>query len=399
MERQAPPPLSRNVRALGWVSFLNDWSSDMITPLLPAFLAVTLGAGPAAIGLIEGVAETTMSLLKLVSGTWSDHLKRRKPMVVGGYALSNLLRPLIAIAGAWWHVLIFRFGDRIGKGLRTTPRDALIVESVEEAHRGRAFGLQRAMDHAGAMAGAGSGALAIWLLDGNYRIVFLLSILPGLAGVWVAAKHTHEPPRQPKEKKPGLGEILDGLRQMPPGFRRFLLAVMVFMLGSSTDLFLLLRAHEVGMPDWSIPLLWVGLHSIKTVSVPIGGWLSDHIGPRQPMVWGWILYAIIYAAMGWVETPGLIVAILLSYGFFYGLTEAPERVLAAEYAPPHLRGTAFGILYLVEGLAALPASALFGLVWSAFGAPAAFGLSSLLAIIGAAILQTTRTGREIPKTA
>ncbi len=374
--------LHRNVIALGLVSLLTDFSSEMIYPLLPVFLTAVLGAGPAALGIIEGVAETTASLLKLFSGVWSDRLGRKKPLVVAGYALSTAARPLVGIATAWGHVLAIRFADRIGKGVRTSPRDALVAASVAPEDRGRAFGLQRAMDHLGAVIGP---AVAFLLLAGaglSYRPVFLASIVPGLAAVAALLFFVRDT-GAPAPAHAG-GRLRDG--ELPPAFRRYLLIVCLFTLGNASDAFLILRAVDAGVPAEYVPLLWGGFNLVKSSLSTTAGALSDRWSRKTLIVGGWLVYAACYGGWAFARGPAWVVGLFLAYGLFAAATEGAERAFVADFVPPERRGTAFGWFHLAVGISALPASVMFGIVWSRFGAAAAFGVSASLAIAASVLL-------------
>lgn len=374
--------LPRNVIALGLVSLFTDLSSEMIYPLLPVFLTATLGAGPAALGAIEGVAETTASLLKLFSGAWSDRLGKRKPLVLAGYGLSSIMRPLMGLAASWGHVLAIRFSDRIGKGVRSSPRDALVAASVPPEERGRAFGFQRALDHLGAVLGP---VVAFGLLAGaglSYRSVFFLAAVPGAVAVailWRLVRDEGE--RAPAGTDTGL--LAGGLT---PEFRNYLLIVSLFTLGNASDAFLILRAVDVGVPPAYVPLLWGAFHVVKSSLSTHAGILADRWDRRKMVVSGWILYAAVYAAWGVAKGPVWMVGLFLVYGLYSAATEGAERALVADFVPADRRGTAFGWFHLAVGAAALPASLLFGVLWSRFGAPAAFGLSAVLAILAAGCL-------------
>ncbi len=374
--------LHRNVIALGLVSLLTDFSSDMIYPLLPVFLTATLGAGPAALGIIEGVAEATASLLKLVSGSWSDRIGRKKPLVLAGYILSSAARPLVGFASAWAHVLAVRFSDRIGKGVRSSPRDALIAASVPPEDRGRAFGLQRAMDHMGAVLGPVAAFLLLAGAGASYRAVFFLAAIPGAAAVAALLFLVRDPGAKTPPKGGGL--LLD--RNIPSAFRRYLLIVSLFTLGNASDSFLILRAVDSGVPAAWVPLLWGGFHVVKSSFATYGGILSDRFGRKQMIVAGWIVYAACYAAWGIVEGAAWMVGLFLVYGLYAAATEGAERALVADFIPPNRRGTAYGWFHLAVGLSALPASVLFGALWTAFGARTAFGVSAGLAVAASVLL-------------
>jgi MFS family permease len=376
--------ISGNVLILGLVSFLTDVSSEMIYPLLPLFLTAVLGAGPALLGVIEGVAESTAALLKLVSGIWSDRVRRRKPLVLAGYGISSLVRPLVAVATGPLAVLVIRFADRVGKGIRTSPRDALIADSVDPDLRGRAFGFHRAMDHAGALVGPllAAALLATWI--DNLRIVFALAAIPGgLAVLLIVVKLRESAAPQPAPP------IKSGsfLSLLPRGkLRRFLLILFLFTLGNSTDAFLLLRAGELGVSPAHIPLLWAFFHVVKMGSVYPFGALSDRLGRRGMILAGWGVYALAYLGFARAQDEWQIWALFAFYGLFYGLTEGTEKALLADLADPAERGAAFGWYNFAIGIGALPASLLFGAIWQWAGAPAAFGFGAGLAALAAVLL-------------
>jgi len=387
--------LHRNVIALGLVSLLTDFSSDMIYPLLPVFLTATLGAGPAVLGIIEGVAEATASLLKLFSGVWSDRIGRKKPLVFAGYFLSSVARPLVGFASAWTHVLAVRFSDRIGKGVRSSPRDALIAASVPVEDRGRAFGLQRAMDHMGAVLGPVAAFLLLAGAGLSYRTVFFLAAIPGAAAVAVLLFLVRDPGTQ--ATRSGKPFLLDG--NIPPDFRRYLLIVSLFTLGNASDSFLILRAVDSGVPAAWVPLLWGAFHVVKSSFSTYGGILSDRWGRKQLIVTGWIVYAACYAAWGFVEGAAWMVALFLAYGLYSAATEGAERAFVADFIPPEVRGTAFGWFHLAVGVSALPASVLFGALWTAYGARTAFSVSAGLAVAASALLLLLTPPSEPPESA
>ncbi len=365
--------------ALGVVSLLTDMSSEMIYPLLPAFL-LTVGAGAVALGVVEGVAEATAAIVKVVSGRRSDRSGRQKPLVVAGYTTSGLARPLIGLAVAWPMVVALRFVDRIGKGLRTSPRDALIAASVGEADRGRAFGLHRAMDHAGSVLGP---LVAAGLLAAGFelRSVFLLAVVPAVAVVAVLVLFVRDRPAAPRP-----AEQAETPGPMPRPFKVLLVATVVFTLGNSTDAFFLLRFTEAGLPLGGVAVLWAAHGAVKMTSTWMGGRLTDRIGRRPLVLAGWMLYAAIYVAFAVSESTVALVAIFLAYGITFGLTEPAERAWVADLAPPGRRGTAFGWYHGAVGVAALPASVVFGLVYARFGAPTAFTMGAVLALIAAIVL-------------
>ena len=379
-------PLGRaitpNVRALGVVSFLTDASTEMVYPLLPLFLTRTLGASVAFVGVVEGVAEATSSLLKLVSGWLSDRLRRRKALVAWGYTLSTLTRPLMAMALTPGHVLLIRFLDRIGKGVRTSPRDALIADSTPVDVRGAAFGFHRAMDHLGAVVGPLLAFLLLPLVGGSYRAIFWLAGIPAALCVLVLMAAVREVPAQgPPERLPLLT-----LRPYDARFKGLLVIVTLFTLGNSSDAFLLLRAREAGVTEVALPLLWAALHVVKSASSLAGGILSDRIGRRGAIVAGWMVYAAVYAGFAVAASAWQAWVLFLVYGLYFGLTEGVEKALVADLVPAQTRASAYGVYHTAIGITALPASLLTGWLWQAFGPGVAFGVGAALAGTAAALL-------------
>lgn len=381
--------IPRTVIALGVVSLLTDLSSEMIYPLLPIFLASVLGAGAMALGLVEGVAESTAALLKVASGIWTDRTRQRKPLVVAGYTLSGIMRPLIGLATAWPAVLALRFADRVGKGLRTSPRDALIADVTDASARGTAYGFHRAMDHAGAVLGPLVAAVLLKAADLPLRQVFLLSAIPAVAVLVVLLFGVREPPPQPAAVPSG-PKLLAPWTALGPDYRRLLVAVLVFTLGNSTDAFLLLRLSQTGVTAAGIALLWSAHHVVKMIANYYGGRLSDRVGPRAMILAGWLFYAAIYLTFGWLNSAPRLITVFLAYGIYFGLVEPAERAWVAGLVPPHLRGTAFGWYHCAIGLAALPASVAFGLLWQQFGAAVAFSAGAVLAALAALLLPGAR---------
>jgi len=383
-----PPPsppaarghrLGRNIVALGLVSFFTDMSSEMIYPLLPVFLTVTLGASAAFVGAIEGAAESVSALLKLASGWWSDRVHARKPFVLTGYVIASVTRPLIAIAQSAGQVLAIRVTDRVGKGLRSSPRDALIADSVDPAIRGRAFGFQRAWDNAGAVAGP---LIAFVLLqwDGmTMRHVFWLALVPGALAVATVVWGVREVPRQTARS----GAPLDLSQPMGGRFWAFMAVIFVFTLGNSTDAFLLLRAKQLGVPLALTPIIWALLNAVKSLTNTPGGALSDRVGRRPTLVIGWLFYAGVYFAFARASQQWHAWALFAVYGIYFGFTEGAERALVSDIVPAERRGTAFGWFNLAVGLGALPASLIFGVIWDRVGAGAAFTLGGSLALLAA----------------
>jgi MFS family permease len=371
--------ITGNVLILGLVSFFTDVSSEMIYPLLPLFLIGVLGAGPAFLGTIEGIAESTSSLLKLLSGIVSDRVKRRKRLVLIGYALSSLMRPLIGSAGSAFTVLLIRTGDRVGKGIRTSPRDALIADSVEPSLRGKAYGFHRSMDHAGALLGPLVATFLLSYFVTDLRKVFWLAAIPGLFAVLLIAWKVREAERAelPKEQLQ--------LTLLPAGpLRRYLLILFLFTLGNSSDAFLLLKAGTLGVPPHRIPLLWSFFHLVKMISSMPFGALSDRFGRKGVIVAGWCVYSLAYIGFGFAGNEVQVWLLFMFYGLFFGLTEGVEKAYLVDMSDAKLRGAAFGWYNFAIGAGALPASLLFGLIWQQYGAVAPFIFGAALS--GAAML-------------
>lgn len=372
--------------ALGAVSFFTDVSSEMIYPLLPLFLTSTLGASASVLGAIEGAAESTASLLKLASGWWSDRVRRRKPLVVFGYGLASVARPLVAAAQSATQVLVIRLADRVGKGVRSSPRDALIADSVEPSIRGRAFGFHRAADHAGAVVGPLAAFLLLEGMGVGLRGVFWLAAIPAALAVVTVVVFVRESPGAPGAVPAPTGpapKVLDpaDTRRLPRSFWTYLAIVLVFTLGNSTDAFLLVRAGQLGVPTALIPILWASLHVVKSVLSTPGGMLSDRIGRTPTLIAGWTVYALVYVGFAVADASWHAWALFAGYGVFFALTEATEKALVADLVPVERRGTAFGWFHLAIGLGALPASLLFGVLWDRFGASTAFLVGAGLAAV------------------
>ena len=374
------PKLGRNVMALSAVSFLTDVSSEMIYPLLPVFLTGVLGANASFIGAIEGAAETTAALLKLASGWWSDRVRKRKPLVVLGYGIATFMRPLVAIAQSAVQVLGIRVADRVGKGIRNAPRDALIAESVDPSIRGRAFGFHRAADHAGGVLGPLIAFAVLTYHLAEIRTVFWLAAIPGVLSFVVLVAFVRDVPRLAAAPDAGGPDLSLPLER---SFWRVLGVIFLFTLGNSTDAFLLLRAHQLGVPVALAPILWAALHVVKSLSSTPGGALSDRIGRRPTLIMGWTLYAAVYFGFAQATAAWQAWALFAVYGVFFGLTEGSERALIADLVRPERRGTAFGWFNLAIGLGALPASLMFGWVWDRAGAPSAFVMGATLALLAA----------------
>jgi MFS family permease len=391
LEASKAPPLPRNVVALAAVSFLTDVATEMAYPLLPVFLSAVLRVSATSVGAIEGAAESTAAILKLFSGWWSDRVARRKPLVVWGYGLASLIRPLIGFAQSFSQVLAIRVTDRVGKGIRSSARDALIADSVDPKFRGRAFGFHSAGDNAGAMLGP-LIAFALLRWGGlDLRHVFLWTAVPGALAMLVLIAWVREVPRSAAAEKPKIGR-LEG--RMGGRFWAFLCVLVLFTLGNSTDAFLLLRANQLGVAAALIPIIWALLNVVKAVTNTPGGILSDRLGRKPLIVAGWLVYAAVYFAFARAHAAWHAWALFAAYGLYFGLTEGVLAALVADLVPAHRRGAAFGWYNLAIGIAALPASLLFGAVWDRWGSPVAFQMGALIALLAAIGIAAVAPGRR-----
>jgi MFS family permease len=377
--------LPRNVWVLAWVAFLNDTSTEMSYWLLPQFLVTVLGAPPTAFGLIEGAAETIASISRLLSGWLSDFLGRRKPLAAAGYTLANLVKPLLALTHSWKQVFWIRFADRAAKGFRGAPRDALVADSVDPAHRGAAFGLRQAMDTAGAIVGPLSAIVFLRLFAGKIRDVFWLASIPGLICillVWFGVKEVRSAAHSADRSK-----LTASSRRFPRGKLLLILAAVgLFSLGNSSDLFLILRAQNLGMRAWTAPALGLLFNLVYAALSWPAGKLSDRVPRRWLVVAGYWIYAAVYAGFAWLRTPQAVWFLFAVYGTYYALTEGVMKAWVADLAPAESRASVFGILNWVTGVAAFPASFMAGWLWQHYSPAAPFAISSLLAFAAGALL-------------
>ena len=386
--------ISRNVLLLGLVSLFGDISSEMVVPLLPAFL-IALGGGAEALGIIEGVAEATASLFKYLSGRWADRVRRLLPMAVGGYALAAVVRPLLAIARAPWHVFAVRCVDRVGKGIRTSPRDKLLAGSADPDHLAEAYSFHRGMDHLGAAIGPLLAAALLLLWPGRLRLVFALAAIPGALAVAllfaVREMETHRlAPRDSSLAEDAAVRAsspeavsASAASRVPP---RLLGAIFVFTLGNSTDALLLLRAHGLGIATALLPALWTVLHVVRAATSWQLGRLADRLGRRAALAAGWAWYAACYVGFALASAKWHAWALFAAYGLVAGLTEGTERALVASSVPQGNRGRALGLYNLVSGCGLLVASVMAGEVWDHVSPAAALGLGAALAAMAALLL-------------
>jgi MFS family permease len=376
--------ITKNVYATGLVSLFTDISSEMIYPLVPLFLANVLGAPKSIIGLIEGIAESTASLLKIISGWLSDWAQKRKPLMLMGYSLSNIVKPLLALTNNWTQVLLIRFTDRIGKGIRGAPRDALIADSTASNIRGKAFGLHRAMDTLGAAIGPVAAFLLLSTFHEQYRIVFLLSAVPGILSLvilifWVTeAKYK----KTTQTKRPKLGLV-----QLGPHFLVFLALTVIFTLGNSTDAFLILRAQNLGMSVSLIPLAYFTFNIVYSLAATPAGLWSDQIGRRSVLFYGYLLFSLIYLGFALAGTVLWIWILFTAYGFYYAMTEGIAKALITDLVPAHLRATAIGTFSFTTGIITLPASLIGGFLWEYISPAATFYFGAAMTFMAAILLK------------
>ena len=376
--------LPRTVWLIGLISLVNDSASEMIYPLMPLYLASVLMAGPRAMGIIEGIAEATSSIFKLVSGVIVDRTKQSKPWIILGYSLAGFGRPLIILANSWIWVLAIRFTDRVGKGLRSSPRDALLAESVSPQQRGLTFGFHRSMDNAGAVIGPLLAALFLFM-GVALQDIFLWAIFPAVITITLALFI-----KEPKLAVPSHSIRFSwSLQGIPNQFKRYLVAAGIFALGNSSDMFLLLRAREIGVPQEHVPLLWAGISLITTIfGTPLSAW-SDTLGRKHFILIAWMAYACFYVAMGLPDISIYqVFGLFAIYGLFKAATEGVEKALVADMAPVGLSGTCFGWFNLVTGLMLLPASFIFGWLYEAMGPLYAFLFSGSCALIAFVLMLT-----------
>ena len=384
--------LPKTVVFLGLVSFFNDIAGEAIYSVMPVFLTTVIGVGPQFLGLLEGTAESLSSVLKYLSGALSDRYKSREPFVVAGYGLGAIVRPIMGLVTAAWQVLALRSLDRVGKGIRTAPRDAWLASVTTPTTRGKIFGFHQAMDDAGAIVGPLLATLFLYFMPDRYRTLFLLTAIPGLLSIpliFAAQRVKRAEQARPElvkssPKTPAASKLRDR-GAVPPRFKLFLVTVLVFTLGNSTDAFLLLRFKTIGVAIFWIPLLYAALHVVKMVSSAVCGSLSDRIGRRQCITLGWLVYALAYLGIASTSSISLTIGIFLFYGLYYGLTEGPQKAFVADLVSPQHHGSAYGLYNLMIGIGALPASLIGGILWQHIGgaAPFYFGavLSSLAMIL------------------
>jgi MFS family permease len=381
MARERRPALPTTVVLLGMTSLFTDVGTEMIFPLLPLFLVETLGAGPTYLGLVEGAANAVASVLKLASGVLSDLVVRRKPLVLFGYGLASFARPFFAMATHPWHALAVRLADRVGKGVRTSPRDALIAD-VAGDRAGRAFGFHQAMDNVGAVVGP---LLATLLLSAKMpmRQVFWVAVIPGIVATLCVAL-VKEPPRS--KAQGATAASTTGKASFGRPLVSYLIVVAIFSLGNSSDAFLLLRARSLGLSAAALPILWSALNLSKVGFTYLGGELADRYSRPKLIVWGWLVYAGVYLGLGAASSQWHVWACFGVYGIFYGLTEPVEKALLMDLAPAAARGRVYGAYNFVVGIAAMPAGLITGGLWNRWGATIALDAAAGFAAVACLLL-------------
>lgn len=371
--------LNRNVFFTGLVSFFMDFSSEMIYPLVPIFLSSVLGVNKSLIGLIEGIAESTASFLKVFSGYLSDRLNKRKLFLIAGYGISTLSRPIIAMSVSWWHVLTFRFTDRTGKGIRGAPRDAIIAASTPPSEMGRAFGFHRAMDTAGAVIGPAVAYIILLLFTGNYRLVFWLSMIPGIIAVSIIIFFI-------KEKKTVVesGSVPKiSFKDFDWKFKAFIVIVTIFSLGNSSDVFLILKATHTGVKEHLVPILYLIFNLVYAITSVPAGIISDKTGKKRIIFASFILFAFIYLGFALATKVWHIWILFIFYGIFMGLTEGIQKAYLAGIMPEGMGGTGYGIYNTFTGMAILPASITGGYLWDRYNPSVTFYYGVITAFISA----------------
>lgn len=373
-----------NVIILGITSFLTDISSEMVYPLIPLFLTSRLGASPAIVGIIEGVAESLASILKVFSGYISDKAGKRKPLAIAGYASSTIGKVFLYIATSWGWVFLGRTGDRFGKGIRTAPRDALIAETVDNDKMGRAYGLHRALDTLGATSGVILAYYFLTSYKGDYTAVFMYSLIPAFLGVFVLFFA-----RESVVKKPLSKRLSFSWKHLDKKLKMFLIVILIFALGNSSNQFLLLRAKNIGFNDADVILLYLVYNIVYMLFAYPMGRLSDKIGRKKLLIIGYFFYGIVYMGFAILSVKSAMWILFAVYGLYIALTEGVEKALVAEIAPEHLKGTLIGLHATFTGIGLLPASFLAGVLWDQIGVAAPFyfgGIIGLLASIGLALV-------------
>jgi MFS family permease len=389
-DRRIPRP----VWFLGWTSLFTDAATEMIYPLLPVYLSRVLGASATSLGLIEGFAEGINSLLKVIAGWWSDRRSRRRPLVIFGYTISSLARPLIALTSTWPQVLLIRALDRVGKGIRGAPRDAMLSRFAPVGNRGRIYGFHRSMDHTGAILGPLIATVFLYFLPGQYRLLFALTAIPGALAVATLFLVREDDEAAGRDRSsivvdrdprsgPGISDPQSRSGKLPGALYMLLGVLLLFSLGNSADAFLLLRLSDALGGVTYVPLLWAALHAVKAGLSTWGGGLSDRVGRKQVIATGWLIYAAVYMGFAVSTSATAFVAWFLFYGVYFGLSEGAEKALIADLTPVGRHGTAFGLYNAALGIGVLTASVTFGYLYDRFGSTTAFTVGAGLAGVAA----------------
>lgn len=370
---------------LGWVSLFTDAATEAVYPILPVFITQVLGGPPVALGLVEGAADATSSILKVAAGRWSDRAGIRKPIVVLGYSLSSLVRPFVAVATDWAQVFAIRVTDRVGKGLRSAPRDAMLASLSPPGERGRVFGYHWAMDHAGAAVGPLLATVFLYFSPDNYRLLFALTIVPGLLAILTLLRVPETLAAPSIARVPSAPHV-----PLPAGLKKYFVISSIFALGNSSDAFLLLQLSASGVPLVGLTMLWSAQHAIKALITMRAGMLSDRVGRPTLIISGWLIYAVVYIGFAFSHSTTALVGWFMIYTVYTAAVEGTEKALVADLTPDSLHATAFGWHAAVQGLGALAAGIVFGLLWQIFGAPVAFMTGAALALAAALLLALIR---------
>lgn len=384
--------ITRNIFLLGLVSLFTDLGSQMIFPLIPLYLVSVLGTGASVVGICEGAAETTASLIKAFSGYWSDRLKRRKPFVFVGYSLSAITKPLFALAGAWPLVLTVRMIERVGKGIRSAPRDAIVAESVDRSVRGKAYGFHRAMDGLGSVLGAFLAFILLSTTNSDYARIFLLAGIPGIAAVLFILFIKEPEGREGQQIKTTSMRV--SFKALPANLRLLIVASSVFYLGHFGYAFLLLRARDIGLTDQTAILLYVLFYVVYVIAAVPAGMLSDRVGRKPVLMASYLIFAIVSLGLIFTDSLHSVLPFFAIYGMSFAMFDSVQRAYVVDFAPEHLRATALGTFHAAVGLVALPGGYIAGMLWDTIGPEATFVYGLTLAVISSLLLLSVKPTRE-----